>query len=182
MQKIEKFPGVGPKTQEQLHEMGIYTGADLQQVDDFVLIKKFKKMGYFLAQHAHGIDLRPVIADSDANRKSIGMERTYEPAIYTRDEVLTHIRHYCKHLEEELKKRNFFAQTVVIKVRDNDFDTVTKRRKLTKPSNSQYDFYDSARDLFDKASNFLEKGIRLIGVTVTDFKQDEYQAINLFDY
>lgn len=103
MQKIEKFPGIGPKTQEELHQMGVYTGADLQKIEVLTLIKKFKKMGYILAQHARGIDLRPVVTDSEANRKSIGMERTYEPAIYTEDEALTNIRNYCNHLEAALK-------------------------------------------------------------------------------
>lgn len=181
MQKIEKFPGIGPKTQEELHKMDVYTGADLQKVDVLLLLKKFKKMGYFLAQHAHGIDLSPVVADSETNRKSIGMERTYEPAIYTRDEALTNIRKYCAHLEESLKKRNFYANTIVIKVRNNNFETVTKRKKLLRPSNSQYDFYDAASELFDKTSNFLEQGIRLLGVTATDFDKKDYQTIRLFD-
>ncbi|MFJ6920434.1 MAG: DNA polymerase IV [Lactobacillus crispatus] len=181
MQKIEKFPGIGPKTQEELHQMGVYTGADLQKVEVLTLIKKFKKMGYILAQHARGIDLRPVVTDSEANRKSIGMERTYEPAIYTEDEALTNIRNYCNHLEAALKKRNFKAGTVVIKVRNNNFDTVTKRKKLKTPSDSHLDFYDVARDLFEATSSFLDDGIRLLGVTVTDFEKKKYQSISLFD-
>ncbi|KAA8811475.1 DNA polymerase IV, partial [Lactobacillus crispatus] len=181
MQKIEKFPGIGPKTQEELHQIGVYTGADLQKVEVLTLIKKFKKMGYILAQHARGIDLRPVVTDSEANRKSIGMERTYEPAIYTEDEALTNIRNYCNHLEAALKKRNFKAGTVVIKVRNNNFDTVTKRKKLKTPSDSHLDFYDVARDLFEATSSFLDDGIRLLGVTVTDFEKKKYQSISLFD-
>lgn len=182
MQKIEKFPGIGPKTQEQLHEMNVYTGADLQQVDVLELIKKFKKMGYILAQHARGIDLSSVVTDSEVNRKSIGIERTYEPAIFTQDEALSKIRSYCAHLEEELKKRNFRAATIVLKVRNNNFDTVTKRRKLTKPSDDKFDFYEVARELFESCHVFLEDGIRLLGVTATDFKKENYQAISLFDY
>ncbi|WP_308555865.1 DNA polymerase IV [uncultured Lactobacillus sp.] len=181
MQKIEKFPGIGPKTQEQLHEMGVYTGADLQQVDVLELIKKFKKMGYILAQHARGIDLNPVVTDSEVNRKSIGIERTYEPAIFTEDEALSKIRSYCAYLEKELKKRNFRASTIVLKIRNNDFNTVTKRRKLTKPSDDKFDFYEIARELFESTHGFLEDGIRLLGVTATDFKKENYQAINLFE-
>ena len=182
MQKIEKFPGIGPKTQAELHRMNVYTGADLQKVDVLVLLKKFKKMGYFLAQHARGIDLRPVITDSEVNRKSIGIERTYEPAIYSRDEALTKMRGYCSYLEAELKKRNFQAATVVLKLRDNDFVTATKRRKLPHPTDDQLDFYDVAKSLFDSTNGFLEKGIRLLGVTATDFEKENYQPINLFDY
>lgn len=181
-QKIEKFPGIGPKTQEELHKMGVYTGADLQKAEVITLLQKFKKQGYVLAQHARGIDLNPVVTDSETNRKSIGMERTYEPAIYTEDEALTNLRNYCNHLEEEVKRRNFKAGTIVIKVRNNNFDTVTKRKKLNHPSDSRFDFYDVARDLFETTTSFLDDGIRLLGVTVTDFEQKKYQSISLFDY
>ena len=182
MQKIEKFPGIGPKTQEQLHEMEVYTGADLQKVDVIVLLKKFKKMGYILAQHARGIDLSPVVTDSEVNRKSIGIERTYEPAIFSQDEALSKIRAYCDYLEKELKKRNFCASTIVLKIRNNDFETATKRRKLSKPSDDHLDFYEVARELFESTHGFLEDGIRLLGVTATDFEKENYQVINLFDY
>lgn len=67
-QKIGNFPGIGPKTQERLEAMGVYTGADLKEVPTDVLIKKFNRMGYVIAQHAHGIDLRPVVTDSERNR------------------------------------------------------------------------------------------------------------------
>ena len=85
------------------------------------------------------------------------------------------------HLEAALKKRNFKAGTVVIKVRNNNFDTVTKRKKLKTPSDSHLDFYDVARDLFEATSSFLDDGIRLLGVTVTDFEKKKYQSISLFD-
>lgn len=162
--------------------MGVYTGADLQKAEVITLLQKFKKQGYVLAQHARGIDLNPVVTDSETNRKSIGMERTYEPAIYTEDEALTNLRNYCNHLEEEVKRRNFKAGTIVIKVRNNNFDTVTKRKKLKHPSDSRFDFYDVARDLFERTTSFLDDGIRLLGVTVTDFEQKKYQSISLFDY
>ena len=165
-----------------MHKLGVYTGADLQQVDVLVLLNKFKKMGYILAQHARGIDLNPVVTDSEVNRKSIGIERTYEPAIFTQDEALSRIRVYCDYLEKELKKRNFRASTIVLKIRNNNFDTVTKRRKLVKPSDDRFDFYEVARELFESTHGFLEDGIRLLGVTATDFKKENYQAINLFDY
>ena len=69
-----------------------------------------------------------------------------------------------------------------MKIRNNNFDTVTKRRKLAKPSDDRFDFYEVARELFESTHGFLEDGIRLLGVTATDFKKENYQAINLFDY
>ncbi len=59
--KISDFPGIGERTQQQLKELGVKNGSDLQKLDTEFLIKKFKKMGYVIAQHAHGIDLNPVV-------------------------------------------------------------------------------------------------------------------------
>lgn len=180
--KIEAFPGVGPKTQEKLHEMGIFTGADLQKVPVRILLKQFNKMGYVLAEHAQGIDLSPVIPDSDLNRKSIGIERSYEQAIHEEQDALTRIREYSDKLEIELKKRNFYANTIVFKIRNERFETSTKRRKLTKPTNDGTQIYAVAKDLFEANSpqQYLNTGIRLIGVTVTDFSQQQYQETSLF--
>lgn len=180
--KIEAFPGVGPKTQERLHEMGIFTGADLQKASVRTLLQNFNKMGYVLAEHAQGIDLSPVVPDSDLNRKSIGIERTYEPAIHNEQVALTKIRDYAAKLEIELKKRKFYANTVVFKIRDENFVTSTKRRKLVKPTNSGSQIYAVAKELFEENSllQYLDTGIRLLGVTATDFSNLQYQETSLF--
>lgn len=180
--KIEEFPGVGPRTQAKLHEMQVFTGKDLQQVPVRTLIKQFGKMGYILAEHANGIDLSPVVADSEQNRKSIGLERTFEPPIHDQQQALTKIRSYCDQLEIELKKRNFYASTVVFKIRNQDFATSTKRRKLAKPTNDAHVIYAAAQDLFQNNSmqQYLEQGIRLLGVTTTDFNHQKYQETSLF--
>lgn len=47
------------------------------------------------------------------------------------------------------------------------------------PSDSHLDFYDVARDLFEATSSFLDDGIRLLGVTVTDFEKKKI-SINQF--
>ena len=70
----------------------------------------------------------------------------------------------------------------ILKLRDNNFNTITKRKKLPSSSDSYLEFYDIVQGLFDSTSGFLEEGIRLLGVTVTDFKKENYQSINLFDF
>lgn len=71
---IAKFHGVGKKTVERLHEMGIYTGADLLDVSEVTLIDRFGRLGFDLYRKARGIHNSPV--KSDRIRKSIGKEKT----------------------------------------------------------------------------------------------------------
>ncbi|MDF7681906.1 DNA polymerase IV [Lactobacillus sp. ESL0679] len=179
-QKIKKFHGIGPKTQERLHQMGIYTGRGLQRIHVRELIKHFNRMGYLMAEHANGIDLSRVVPDDEHNRKSIGIERTYEPCIYNEQTALTNLRNYAASLEEKLQERNFFANTVVLKIRNNDFVTVTKRRKLPHATHNATEIYQAARELFGPLANsFLNDGIRLLGVTATDFSEADFEDVGL---
>ena len=63
---------------ERLHEMGVYTGADLLAIPEMTLIDRFGRFGYDLFRKARGIHNSPV--KSHRIRKSIGKERTYRKA------------------------------------------------------------------------------------------------------
>lgn len=106
-------------------------------------------MGYLIAQHAHGIDLREVVTDSERNRKSIGIERTFNQSLFDENEALTKLRAYSGELENKLKKRHFLANCVVLKIRDVNFKTITKRKKLKQGTNDKIVIYDTGRVLFE---------------------------------
>ena len=145
VQKIAQFHGIGPKTQAKLAEMGVYTGRGLQKMHVRDLIKHFNRMGYLMAEHANGIDLSRVIPDDERNRKSIGIERSYEPSVYNEQTALTNLRNYVNDLADKLIERNFYANTVVLKIRNSNFKTVTKRRKLEHATNNPLELYDAAK-------------------------------------
>ncbi|MBP2058566.1 DNA polymerase-4 [Lactobacillus colini] len=176
-QKIEQFPGIGKKTQKQLHDLGIYDGADLQKLPVRFLIGKFKKMGYAIALHAHGIDLNPVL--SDRRRKSIGIERTFENNIHSQDQALTIIRKFSHELSQKLKNKKVSANVVVLKIRSNSFETITKRQKLDQPTNQALEIFLAGKELYSQVPNFLEDGIRLLGLTATNLESKNYEEVPL---
>ena len=85
---IAKFHGVGKKTVEKLHQMGVFTGTDLLEISEITLIDRFGRLGFDLYRKARGIDNSPV--KSNRIRKSIGKEKTYS-------KILS--------LDEDIKKR-----------------------------------------------------------------------------
>lgn len=176
-QKIENFPGIGKKTQEQFHELGVFNGADLRKLSVRFLIENFKKMGYAIALHAHGIDMRPVQADR--RRKSIGIERTFGTDIHSEDEALTTIRKFSQELAKKLQEKKVTANVIVLKIRSSQFETVTKRQKLDKSTNQAIEIFQAGKELYNKAPNFLEEGIRLLGITGTDLKNKNYEEVTL---
>ena len=73
--KVEKLWGVGPRTAERMHYMGIFTGGDLRKVPLQRLTQVFGKMGRMYYDFARGIDLRPV--ETVWVRKSVCCELTF---------------------------------------------------------------------------------------------------------
>lgn len=177
-QDIKKFPGVGKKMQQVLREMNINTGADLQNKSVNFLIDHFKKWGYVLAMHSRGIDLSPVV--SNRQRKSIGKERTFGPSIFEEQHALTQLRKYSEEVSKILKQKNLQAGCIVLKIRDTNFYTITRRQMLKKKTQNPAILYQEARTLFERESDFLSRGIRLLGVSVTDLEQERYEETNLF--
>jgi DNA polymerase-4 len=90
---IEKFHGVGKKTVKRLHDMGVYTGQDLLDVPEMVLIDTFGRFGFDLYRKARGISDSPVKADR--GRKSIGKEKTYRKLLYRDEDVLKELTSLC---------------------------------------------------------------------------------------
>lgn len=182
VKKIGAFPGIGPKTQSKMQKMGLFTGADLQKTSVRDLIKHFGKMGYIIAEHAAGIDLSPVVADALQKRKSIGMQRTFEPPIRNEQAALSVLKNYAQNLSQELNKRQLRPGAIVLKMRDTDFITATRRAKLQPVSAKTNEIYQRAADLFktNAENHYLAKGIRLLGLSAIDFDHKNFQETSLF--
>lgn len=178
-QDIKKFPGVGKKTQDSLRELGINTGKDLQEKSVEFLIKRFKKWGYALAMHSRGIDLSPV--QGDRVRKSIGKERTYASSIYNQEKALKNLQVYSKEVSDILTEKKLSTNCVVLKIRDSNFYTVTRRRMLEEATRDEEVIFKEITKLFLELPEFLETGIRLLGVSATNLEETHYQEVSLFD-
>lgn len=176
---ISKFPGIGKKTQTLMRELGINNGEDLQQQDIHFLMNRFKKSGYYYAQHAVGIDLSPVKANRVA--KSIGKERTFETAIVDRTVAISYLREFATQISQSLAKKKLNTKTIVIKIRNPDFETITKRRTLIKPTQDSKVIYQESLRLFDEFPEMLDEGIRLLGISTANLTDNEIEEISLFD-
>ena len=113
--KVEKIWGVGNKTAEKMHRMGIFTGADLRKVSLARLNQEFGKMGSVFHDFANGIDTRPVI--SEWERKSVSCERTFEKDIIDNAAVTIHLYHTVLELVRRIEKADFEGHTLTLKVK-----------------------------------------------------------------
>ncbi|HFI0120326.1 TPA: DNA polymerase IV [Streptococcus suis] len=173
---VDKFHGVGKKTVERLHEMGVFTGKDLLDVPEMTLIDTFGRFGYDLYRKARGISNSPV--KPNRVRKSIGKERTYRKLLYRDEDVMKELVSLCQRVEASLVRNGKKGRTIVLKVRYGDFSTLTKRHSLEDATNQVDVIEREVWQLFEEVGQ-AEKGIRLLGVTVTNFMEGDNQIANI---
>ncbi|WP_461198434.1 DNA polymerase IV [Enterococcus sp. N249-2] len=173
---IEKFHGIGKKTVPRMHEMGIYTGAELYEMSEMALIRAFGKMGYSLYRKVRGIHDSPVSVTRE--RKSVGKEHTYGNPLTTEEQVVSQLRSIAEEVAEALKRTQKHGKTVVLKVRYTDYSTITKRVTLPVYVHKKEQLFSEASLIWEEVLG-LEQGIRLLGITVTNLDPLTYENIVL---
>ncbi len=162
---IGKFYGIGEVTAEKLRKMGIRNGADLSGQSLEAMIELFGKRGLFFYDIVRGTDRRTV--EPERIRKSISVENTFENDLTTRFGVITELYRLEKRLFSEMQELQQFARTMTLKVRFNDFQTITRSRTLSTLIDSYHLLQQTSRSLINEIS--LEgKGIRLLGIGVSN--------------
>ena len=163
---VAKFHGVGKKTVEKLHQMGVFTGADLIEISEIALIDRFGRLGFDLYRKARGIDNSPV--KSDRIRKSIGKEKTYSKILSLEEDIKKELTLLSERVALSLQKYEKSGKIVILKIRYADFSTLTKRKTLDQQTQNSDQIAQCIIQLYETLSD-KDKGVRLLGVTVTGF-------------
>lgn len=166
---IKKIWGVGRKTAERMHRMGIFTGADLRQHSLNRLVQEFGKMGGVFYDFARGIDNRPVV--SEWERKSVSCERTFETDINTPAAVTIELYHTVIELERRVAKSGFEGRTLTLKVKFMDFRQITRSVTVRRVLRSKNDILPLAKQLMNEVE-YLSRPIRLLGLGVSNHKDE----------
>jgi nucleotidyltransferase/DNA polymerase involved in DNA repair len=151
---ISRLWGVGPKTEERLHELGIRTIGDLRA----------KPQSEHLNELAYGRDNRPVIPDWEA--RSISNETTFEEDTSDRELMLRTIRRLSESVGRRLRVDDFRARCITLKFRYEGFETYTRQMTLDRPTQSDDEIVRSAVSLFEQFP--LDRKVRLLGVGSSD--------------
>lgn len=160
---VRRFHGVGPRGAEKLAALGIVTGADLAAKDAGWLTAQFGTFGEYLFRAARGIDLRPVRANRV--RKSIGGERTFLEDISAPEDLRETLENIIVIVWNRIAEKDASGRTVTLKLKYNDFRSVTRSRSQTEPVTSRDTFAAMARELLETELP-LPRPIRLMGLTL----------------
>lgn len=165
---VKKFHGVGPATAGKMKRLGIETGADLRACAPEFLAEKFGKAGGFYAAISRGEDHRPVKPDRE--RKSIGAENTFLDDIFTPEAMREKLAPIVAKVFGACERLRMFGRTVTVKIKYSDFQQITRAQTGLAAVTSAQDLARRSRELLDPLFP-SEKGVRLLGVTVSAFDE-----------
>lgn len=158
---IARLWGVGPKTEERLHEMGLHTiGAIRARKLEELTHALGNGLGAHLYELAQGLDNRPVVPNWEP--KSVSNETTFEEDTRDRELIVKTIRNLAESVGRRLRRENYRARKVTLKLRYEPFETHTKQVSVKQPVDTDEEIIRLALSLFAQFS--LERRIRLIGV------------------
>ena len=172
---ISRLWGVGPKTETRLHEMGLRTIGHVREASLEALTRHLGSLGAHLYQLSRGNDDRPVVPNWES--KSISAENTFEEDTRNRDLLVQTIQHLAERVGRRLRRDDFRARKVTLKLRYEDFETHTRQVSVERPLETDEEIIRLATLLFDRFS--LDRRIRLIGVGVGELVHPSDQPAQL---
>ncbi len=167
---VKKIPGVGPKTEAMLKEMGIEQIGQLTSCDVQELVAKFGKYGTRLHLIANGIDESEV--EEEWQRKSLSRERTFAEDTKDASVLNNCVDRLAEEVYNAIEEGGFVFKTVAIKVKFEDFALHTRAKTLKSFHSDLNTLSKTAKELMMEFSEGKgkekEKKIRLLGVRVSN--------------
>jgi DNA polymerase IV len=174
---VREMWGVGPKTGDILGKNGIKTIGDIQNIPVGKLEKIIGNFALIIIDRSLGIDHRPV--EIDEKTKSISNERTFFKNLQLKSEAIVVIKGLSEKVGKRLRNRKMSGKTIRLKIRWPNFETITRQITLDQPINHDSVILSTILSLLEKEWD-KGKGIRLIGVGVSQLEPENYQ-LSLFD-
>jgi nucleotidyltransferase/DNA polymerase involved in DNA repair len=178
---VRKIPGVGKRTEQVLHEMGIRRVRDLAALDAGFLESRLGKWGLALAGKSLGLDAGGYFdhdVGSEEDPKSISHEHTFGEDSTDADHLEATLAKLSELVCRRLREHGMHARTMHIKLRYSDFSTYTRAVTFDQPTDLDIDLVEHSRMLFRR--NWNGTAVRLLGVAATGLSSHEGQ-LNLLD-
>ncbi len=162
--------GVGPKLAARLQALGIETVGDLARGPVPLLKASFGVVGPALREAAWGRDDTPLVPyHRGVDPKSMGHELTLgedsaDPAYL--EGVLLRL---SDQVARRLRSEGFVGRTVVLKLRDHRFTTITRQRALEDSTDDHRRVFEIARGLW--RDHWQGGPLRLLGVSVSGLER-----------
>ena len=170
--------GVGPKAAEALEARGIRTVQDVREAPREMIDRAVgAALSARLAQLAMGQDPRAV--DTERVEKSIGHEETFDTDIRDRDFLRAELLRLADRVAARLRRADWETATVAIKIRFDDFRTLSRSVTLSEPTAVGQRIGEAAQTLFEQIDR--RDPVRLVGVRAENLRPAGGGGLGLWD-
>ncbi|NOL50325.1 DNA polymerase IV [Pelistega europaea] len=175
---LEKIPGVGKVTLAKLHQLQMFTVADMAKHSLEELVYHFGKYGVRLYDLARGIDNRPVQVQQIA--KQISTETTFDKDLLI-SEMAVVLHEVCEKLWRQLMRKKRFGRSLTVKLKTQQFRVITRSKTFDVVLESQEDIEGIAKQILHTVYKTMPaQRFRLLGVGVSMFEdEEEVQQLSL---
>jgi len=176
---LEKLWGAGEKTREGLLGLGLKTIAQIQSAGLRLLESAFgQAAGSFL--HSASLGQDPGIFSSERGSSSMSGERTFMRDTSSFDDLDGVLRMIADELAARALDSGLSSRTACLKLRFDDFTTITRRTTNREPFSSSAGILESARNLLRSAWDGT-RPVRLIGLGLHGLESADRAQRGLFD-
>jgi DNA polymerase-4 len=175
---VSRIWGVGKVTEKALKSQGIYTIEQLQKAQPEILRSMLGDQAPHILRLAQGVDNREV--ESDREAKSISSEQTFATDIADKDILLDVLLHQVEDVTQRLRLSDLEAKTITLKLRYDDFRTVTRSATFDHPTNITKILWQEAEQVFLKWHKKSAGTLRLLGFGVSGLHQTGSSQHQLF--
>ena len=173
---------VGRSTQRKLNARGVLTIGDLANYPVEYLVSTLGKWGEILSLFANGKDTAPVRKHNEASAvKSIGNGTTCPRDLINNQDAKLVFTVLSESVAARLRDYGLKCTGIQIYLRDNKLCSITRQKKIKKPTYLSTDILDTAMELLITSYNW-QNPLRSVGVRAIDLvTENNYMELSLFE-
>lgn len=175
---VEKLPGVGQKTRHILSQLGVQSIGDLADAPKWMISNRLGSHGLKMQKMASGEDYRSI--ELNLSRKSVSVEKTFRQDSSSMPVLKQAMLDLAERLAVRLTERKMKGATVTIKIRYENFETLTRQKTLPVAIGSAENLGKISLELLNENLH-KKRQVRLLGLGVSSLEEDEIKPqLSLF--
>ncbi|MGL6064635.1 MAG: DNA polymerase IV [Fusobacteriaceae bacterium] len=175
---IRLIPGVGNKLCENLKKISVEKVKDIYTYSHYELVKKFgDSRGAMLYYFTRGIDDSEV--EFEKKNHSIGHENTYRYLLDSEEDVKREMDELFERVYSRLLEEQQFSKTITLKIKDDEFKTITRSYTFEKPTSDKLLLYTGYEKIFGEIESF--NNTKLVGVSFGNLSKKYFEQLKFKD-